>query len=108
MTGGRETRLKLTEKLLNSYYQQFFNQSTLLLFTLLKLKSFFRRFMRTKIRLMFFQYREVIKTSTKLVHRCGSLTKVNKGKQRYTKINKGKQSQGLLKSMKSLRTWEKV
>ena len=30
----------------------------------------------------------------------------NKGKQRYTKINKGKQSQGVLKSMKSLKTFE--
>ena len=37
-----------------------------------------------------------VKTSTKFVHRCVSLTKVNKGEQ----------SQGLLKSMKSLKTFE--
>ena len=37
-----------------------------------------------------------VKTSTKFVHRCVSLTKVNKGEQ----------SQGLLKSMKRLKTFE--
>ena len=37
-----------------------------------------------------------VKTSTKFVHRCVSLIKVNKGKQ----------SQGLLKSMNSLKTFE--
>ena len=31
---------------------------------------------------------------------------LNKGKRRYTKVNKGKQSQGVLKSMKSLKTFE--
>ena len=45
-------------------------------------------------------------TSTKFVHGCVSWTKVNKGKQRWIKVNKGKQSQGLLKSIKSLRTFE--
>ena len=37
-----------------------------------------------------------------------SYTKVNKGKQRLTKVNKGKQSWGLLKRLKSLRTFEIV
>ena len=39
-----------------------------------------------------------VKTSTKFVHRCVSLTKVNKGKQ----------SQGLMKSIEILRSFEKV
>ena len=34
--------------------------------------------------------------------------KVSKGKQRKTKVNKGKQSLGLLKSMKSARTFKHV
>ena len=34
------------------------------------------------------------------------LTKVNKGKQRLTKVNNGKQSLGLLKSIKSQKTFE--
>ena len=34
------------------------------------------------------------------------MRQLNKGKQRQGKVNKGKQSRGLLKIMKSLRTFE--
>ena len=34
------------------------------------------------------------------------MRQLNKGKQRYAKVNKGTQRRGLLKSMKSLRTFE--
>ena len=37
---------------------------------------------------------------------CAYMRQLNKGKQRLTKVNKGKQSWGLLKIMKSLRTFE--
>ena len=37
---------------------------------------------------------------------CALMCHLNKGKQRLTKVIKGKQSQGLMKGMKSLKTFE--